>query len=185
MTLLAGPGQQATMERAFAVRVSPPVLGVENIGLAACRALLAPYGIEIEQLESQVLIPGSYWGDSEAGLIGSRVYCRADTPIHSLLHEACHFICMDGARRAVLERDAGGDFNEENAVCWLQIALAGHLDGMGADRMMADMDAWGYTFRLGSARAWVERDSDDTRSWLMEKGLLDTGGRLTWRPRID
>jgi hypothetical protein len=161
------------------------VLAVADVGLGACRDLLAPYGIEVVQIQSAELIPGSYWGESEAGLLGSRVYCRADTPIHSLLHEASHYICMDSARRAVLERDAGGDFDEENGVCWLQIALADHLDGMGADRMMADMDAWGYTFRLGSARAWIEQDSDDTRRWLQDKGLLDVRGSLTWRTRID
>lgn len=161
------------------------VLSVADVGLEACRTLLAPYGIEVVQTASAALIPGSYWGEREAGLIGSRVYCRADTPVHSLLHEACHFICMDNARRAALDRDAGGDFDEENAVCWLQIALAAHLDGMGADRMLADMDAWGYTFRLGSARAWLEQDSDDTLNWLKSKGLLDANGHLTWRPRID
>ena len=31
--------------------------------------------------------PGSYWGDSEAGLRGNALYVRADTPLHSLLHE--------------------------------------------------------------------------------------------------
>ncbi len=173
------------MELASGGGTSPSVLAVADIGLGACRDLLSPYGIEVVQVESAALIPGSYWGESEAGLIGYRVYCRADTPVHSLLHEACHYMCMDTHRRAVLDRDAGGDFDEENAVCWLQIALAGHLKGMGAARMMADMDAWGYTFRLGSARAWVEQDSADTRSWLKERGLLDAGGGLTWSPRSD
>ncbi|MEQ1579646.1 MAG: hypothetical protein ABL964_03555 [Steroidobacteraceae bacterium] len=180
-----GSARVSTAESASGVGSPPSVVVVADVGLGVCSDLLAPYGIEVVQIESAVRIPGSYWGESEAGLIGSRVYCRADTPVHSLLHEACHFICMDSARRAVLERDAGGDFDEENAVCWLQIALAAHLGGMGADRMMADMDAWGYTFRLGSARAWVERDSADTRKWLEAKGLIDAGGRLTWRPRID
>ena len=41
---------------------------------------------------------------------------------------------------------------------------------------MADMDRWGYTFRLGSARAWFERDAEDARAWLMAQGLLDEGG---------
>lgn len=175
----------STAESPPAVGSPPSVLAVADVGLRACCDLLSPYGIEVVQIESALAIPGSYWGESEAGLIGARVYCRVDTPVHSLLHEACHFICMDSARRVVLERDAGGDFDEENAVCWLQIALAGYLDGMGADRMMADMDAWGYTFRLGSARAWVEQDSADTRGWLEARGLLDAGGGLTWRPRID
>ncbi len=167
------------------VVLSTSVVTVADVGPVACRALLTPFGIEVVVLESSVPIPGSYWGESEAGLIGSRVYCRSDTPVHSLLHEACHFICMDKRRRAVLERDAGGDFGEENAVCWLQIALADHLQGMGAARMMVDMDAWGYTFRLGSAQAWIEQDSDDARTWLQVKGLLDASRGITWRPRND
>lgn len=160
------------------------VLTVSEVGLAACRDLLARFGIEVVMVGPAEPIPGSYWGDDEAGLVGSRVYCRAGTPVHSLLHESCHFICMDARRRAVLDRDAGGDFDEENAVCWLQIALADPL-GIGAGRMMSDMDAWGYTFRLGSASAWVEHDSDDTRAWLQEKRLIDAAGRVTWRLRTD
>ena len=31
---------------------------------------------------------------------------------------------------------------------------------------MADMDAWGYTFRLGSAHAWFEHDAEDAREFL-------------------
>jgi hypothetical protein len=41
---------------------------------------------------------------------------------------------------------------------------------------MADMDAWGYTFRLGSARAWFEHDAENARTWLIERGLLNQGG---------
>jgi hypothetical protein len=37
---------------------------------------------------------------------------------------------------------------------------------------MQDMDAWGYTFRLGSARAWFEEDAEDARTWLQQRGLL-------------
>jgi len=32
--------------------------------------------------------------------------------------------------------------------------------------LFADMDAWGYHFRLGSTRAWFEGDSDDAHDWL-------------------
>jgi hypothetical protein len=34
------------------------------------------------------------------------------------------------------------------------------------------MDAWGYTFRLGSAARWYAEDADDARQWLLERGLL-------------
>ena len=48
---------------------------------------------------------------------------------------------------------------------------------------MADMDAWGYSFRLGSTRAWFERDAEDARAWLVEHGLLIAEGEPTWRSR--
>ena len=128
-------------------------------------------------------IPGSHWGEPEAGLIGDRLYLRPDTPVHSALHEACHYVCMDPARRAGLDTDAGGDYDEENAVCYLQILLAGELEGFGRRRMLADMDAWGYTFRLGSARAWFEQDADDARAWLLRHGLVDASDRPTYRLR--
>ena len=50
--------------------------------------------------------------------------------------------------------NAGGDDLEESAVCFLQVILADFLDGVGRDRLMRDMDAWGYSFRLGSTAAW-------------------------------
>ena len=52
---------------------------------------------------------------------------RDDTPVHSALHEACHYICMDKQRRNDLDTDAGGGYEEENGVCYLQILLADHL----------------------------------------------------------
>jgi hypothetical protein len=79
---------------------------------------------------------------------------------------------MDDARRARLDTDAGGDYDEENAVCCLQILLADLVPGVGRERLMADMDAWGYTFRLGSARAWFEHEADDARAWLAARGLI-------------
>ena len=97
---------------------------------------------------------------------------RPDTPLHSALHEACHWLCMDAGRRRGLHTDAGGDDIEECAVCYLQILLADRLPGVGRARLMQDMDAWGYSFRLGSAAAWFESDADDARAWLQERGLL-------------
>jgi hypothetical protein len=134
--------------------------------------LLRRYGLEPCRVEPCAPIPGSYWGDSEAGLIGCKLYYRDDTPLHSVLHEACHYICMDEERRARLHTDAGGDYAEENAVCYLQIVLARELPGVGAEKMCSDMDAWGYTFRLGSAAAWFEHDAADAREWLLARGLL-------------
>jgi hypothetical protein len=45
------------------------------------------------------------------------------------------------------------------------------------------MDAWGYSFRLGSARAWFEEDADEARGWLQRHGLTDGAGRPTWSVR--
>ena len=149
----------------------------------ALATLLARYGLDIVEVPAGTEIPGSYWGESEAGLIGARLYLRPDTPLHSALHEACHFICMDDARRATLERDAGGDYDEENAVCYLQILLADELPGVGREQMCRDMDDWGYTFRLGSAQAWFENDAEDAREWLERRGLLRVGGSAQERNR--
>jgi hypothetical protein len=148
------------------------VLRLADVDAQAVRTLLAGYGLELVEVRDGETIPGSYWGESEAGLLGTRVYVRTDTPVHSVLHEACHAICMDDERRAALATDAGGDYDEENGVCYLQILLADRLPGVGRERLMADMDAWGYTFRLGSARAWFEQDAADARDWLRARGRL-------------
>ena len=94
---------------------------------AALAALLARFGLSIRRSPEQAPIPGSFWGDEEAGLLGDCLVLRSDTPLHSILHEACHYICMDASRRSGLDTDAGGDYDEENAVCYLQILLAGLL----------------------------------------------------------
>jgi hypothetical protein len=148
------------------------VLRLVDIDAAALVALLGAHGLTVEWLAADAPIPGSYWGDSEAGLAGDRLYVRPDTPLHSALHEACHWLCMDAARRVGLHTDAGGDDLEECAVCYLQILLADRLPGVGRARLMRDMDAWGYSFRLGSAAAWFAHDADDARAWLAARGLL-------------
>jgi len=139
-------------------------------------ALLRRYGIELVVCGERESLPGSYWGESEAGLRASRLYVRPDTPLHSLLHELSHFICMAAERREGLDRDAGGDDAEECAVCYLQILLADEVP-IGRERMLRDMDSWGYTFRLGSARAWFEHDAADARAWLAREGLTDQADR--------
>jgi len=152
---------------------------IESPDMDVLLELLAGYGLKVQVVALDSAIPGSYWGESEAGLIGSVLYVRPDTPAHSLLHEACHYICMDDARRARLHTDAGGDFSEEDAVCYLQILLADRIATLGRERMWRDMDTWGYTFRLGSARAWFEHDAQDAREWLIEHGVIDASGELT------
>ncbi len=145
--------------------------------------LLKPYGLEIETVPEGKDIPGSFFGEREAGLIGNKLLLRYDTPIHSALHESCHYICMDPQRRANIHTDAEGDYDEENGVCYLQILLADYLPEVGRDRMMLDMDRWGYTFRLGSAKAWFENDADDAQQWLINHQIINAKQQPTWRYR--
>lgn len=163
--------------------MSQGVLLCRDVDLTALRALLAQYGLSVVTVPDEVAIPGSFWGDSEAGLVGMSVYARADTPLHSVLHETCHCICMDKNRRGALHTDAGGDTDEENAVCYLQILLADFLPGVGRARLFADMDAWGYSFRLGSAQRWFEEDAQDARRWLARADLIDADAVPTFRLR--
>lgn len=147
-----------------------------DVAEAAVAALLARHALVLAPVEAGAPIPGSYWGEPEAGLIGTTVYARADTPLHSVLHEACHLIVKPASERARVHTDASDSVAEEDASCYLQILLADELPGVGRERLMADMDAWGYSFRLGSARAWFERDAGEARAWLAERALLPGAG---------
>lgn len=157
---------------------SPQVLRLAELGQQAVNDCLGKFGMSLVPIAPDQAIPGSFWGDEEAGLIENDIYARPDTPLHSILHEACHWLCMDEERRHALHTNAGGDYEEENAVCYLQILLADHIPDFGRDRCMADMDAWGYSFRLGSARAWFEQDADDAQAWLVRRGILGDSGEI-------
>jgi len=155
------------------------MLLLSTVDRRALIRLLAAYGLDLRLVGAAEPIPGSYWGESEAGLSGSALFARLDTPLHSILHEAAHYICMTPERRAGLHRDAGGDDAEEGAVCYLQILLADGLAGIAREQIHDDMDRWGYSFRLGTARAWFEQDAADARSWLLERGVIDACSRPT------
>lgn len=173
MITLGGLGEDANRRRHSAEVSCPSRLG----------SALARFGLELSPVAPTSDIPGSFWGAPEAGLVGNRLYVRADTPLHSALHETCHFICMTEDRRRALHTDAGGDDAEENAVCYLQLCIAEQLPAVGARRLCADMDAWGYSFRLGSAWAWFEQDAEDARRSLLDWGLITADGTPTWRCR--
>lgn len=150
----------------------PAVLCLRDIDWQAAAALLQRHGLALHRVADGEAIPGSYWGEPEAGIIGCNVYARGDTPVHSLLHEACHLIVLPPEKRASVHTDATDSVPEEDATCYLQIVLAGQLPGVGSARLMADMDAWGYTYRLGSTQAWFEQDAENAREWLLQRDLL-------------
>lgn len=155
-----------------------PLLLCESLAPGALEALLGRFGLQVAWCAPGAAIPGTYWGEPEAGLVGDTLYVRGDTPVHSALHEGGHFICMDAARRAALHTAAGGTLLEECGVCYLQMLLGDELSGVGRARIQADMDAWGYTFRLGSAGAWFASDAEDALAFLQARGLVDEAGRL-------
>ncbi|WP_367345363.1 hypothetical protein [Stenotrophomonas bentonitica] len=150
----------------------PQVTRVGDIDFNDAVALLDRHALRLHRVADGAPIPGSYWGEPEAGIIASDVYVRNDTPVHSMLHEACHLIVLPPERRALVHTDATDSVPEEDATCYLQIVLAGQLPGVGSARLMSDMDAWGYTYRLGSTQAWFEQDAEDAKAWLIERGLL-------------
>ncbi|MCH7980961.1 MAG: hypothetical protein IID59_05600 [Proteobacteria bacterium] len=88
-----------------------------------------------------------------------------------------------GASEAGLDRDAGGDDPEEAAVCYLQILLAEHVDDLGRERVMQDMDSWGYSFRLGSTRQWLEEDAEDSHNWLIKHEIITQHDDITFHLR--
>ena len=126
----------------------PDVLRVRDLPPGAADALLASHGLQLHFVDDAAPIPGSFWGEPEAGVI-----------------------VLPAERRAQVHTDATDSVIEEDATCCLQIILADDLPGVGRHRLMGDMDAWGYTYRLGSTRAWFEQDADDARAFLKERGL--------------
>ena len=159
------------------------MLRIADLDPVDLRTFLDRYGLVAERVADGEPITASFWGEPEAGIVGGCVFVRGDTPVHSMLHEACHVICMTPARRRKLQCNAGGDELEEAAVCYLQIVLSDYLPGVGRERLMRDMDAWGYSFRLGSAARWFREDAGDAVAWLRAERLLDANGMPRFRLR--
>lgn len=157
----------------IATDVSANVLCVSDVEPAAISDLANRFGLTAERVVDGAGIPGSFWGEPEAGIKGLSVFVRSDTPIHSMLHELSHIVCVSANRRKHLDKDAGSDDLEESAVCYLQILLADLLPGVGRSRLMQDMDGWGYSFRLGDTATWFSGDASDARQWLVRHKLID------------
>lgn len=156
---------------------------VNNTSSADLTALLAHYQLQLIQVADDEDIPHSFWGTPEAGRLGSTLYIRTDTPIHSLLHEACHYICMPQTQRRQSHIDAKGSTLEENACCYLQIILADYIPQLNRHILMYDMDCWGYSFRLGSTARWFFADSEETRQWLITQKILTSANTPSWNLR--
>jgi len=159
------------------------ILTCADIKHEQLQLLLGKYALVIHQVEDNQKIPGSWFGDPEAGIIENNLYIRNDTPVHSALHESCHYICMSPDRRSKLHTNAGGDYDEENGVCYLSILLSDFIEGFGRERMFSDMDEWGYTFRLGSSKAWFKDDAEDAIMWLQKHNLITTDIEPVWSYR--
>ena len=159
------------------------VLLCEEIQTNHLDDLLFRFDLTVKRLSNDEDIPGSFWKPPEAGLIGNTLYIRNDTPVHSALHEACHYICMDDKRRFELDTNAGGDYEEEDGVCYLQILLADFIPELKQKRMFSDMDEWGYSFRLGSSKAWFQEDAEDAEQWLMKYQIITKENKPTWKCR--
>lgn len=155
----------------------------ENLNPDSIKELLSHYGMQINCSKPGVDIPHSFWGTPEAGRKKNRLYIRGDTPIHSILHESCHYVCMPSMQHALEQIDAKGTAMEENATCYLQILLADHIHGYSRSQLMEDMDAWGYNFRLGSAHAWFTQDAEDVCEWLQKHQIISANNEITWTIR--
>ena len=159
------------------------MIRLKNIQQARMRLLFGRYRLHLEVISIHKDIPFSFWGEPEAGRYLATLYAREDTPIHSLLHEACHYICMPPKHRNSTKTDAGGSALEENACCFLQILLSDYIPGYNQHMHLHDMDTWGYNFRLGSSTRWFYADSDDAREWLIEHAIIDQFNLPTWQLR--
>lgn len=93
------------------------VLRFSDVDSHELTELIACYQIELCLTPKDLPAPGSFCGGEEAGLVGKPLYLRTDTPIHSVLHQVCHYICMDSKRRLSLNADAGSD---DDAQQWLR-----------------------------------------------------------------
>jgi len=144
-------------------------------------------GMQLKLVADAQKIPGSFWGEPEAGLINDHLYVRSDTPFHSVLHESCHYICMTSQRRKHLHTNAigktKGDYSEEDAVCYLQLLIADGFSFYSQNELMQDMDTWGYNFRLGSAKEWFERDALDAYHWLLSYQLINQQKQFLYQLR--
>ena len=156
---------------------------LQDIGFDSLLVLLDRYCLKLTLVEPSEDIPYSFWGTPEAGRLKSTLFARADTPIHSILHETAHYICMPASQRSANSIDAKGSAVEESACCFLQILLTDYIENVNRVVLMNNMDSWGYSFRLGSTARWFYADSDDAKTWLAQNQLITNLCLPSWRLR--
>ena len=59
--------------------------------------------------------------------------------------------------------------------CWSDF-----IPEMKQHLMLSDMDEWGYSFRLGSAKNWFEKDAEDALAWLQRKNIINHKQEITF-----
>jgi len=122
-------------------------------------------------------------GEREAGLIGAKIFARLDTPLHSVLHESAHFICMTPERRAGLDTDAAETTRKRPrcAICkwfwrtrcrgWAESAYAAiWMNGL-------HLQAWARRGVVYGGRRGMRA------AGLVRHGLLDLQGAVTYACR--
>ena len=85
------------------------MLLISDLSLNSIAALLGKFKLSVDLMPDDATINGSYWGEPEAGIVGNRVLVRRDTPVHSLLHETCHIVCMTPERRQRFKGDGNAE----------------------------------------------------------------------------
>ncbi|MDB6163306.1 MAG: hypothetical protein JWL98_738, partial [Xanthomonadaceae bacterium] len=65
--------------KSVAPTINGDVLLLRDIAIADVTALLARYDLQLQVVPDGGPIPGSYWGEPEAGIISNVVHARADT----------------------------------------------------------------------------------------------------------
>ena len=129
----------------------PQVLRLGEFDFNQLSALLARFDLKLDICTDGESIPGSYWGDDEAGLRANHLYARSDTPVHSILHEACHYICVSAARRQNLDTNAGSDNAEETQFVTCRSCSPDNSSAWAASACLSTWIAGATVF--GSARA--------------------------------
>lgn len=156
---------------------------LQEFKIKEIQPIFSQYGMQLNALRDKAEIPFSFWGAPEAGRQKNQLYIRNDTPMHSLLHESCHYVCMPQTGRISDSPDAAGSTAEENATCYLQILISDHIARFSRTQQMQDMDNWGYSFRLGSASAWFHQDAEDAKKWLAFHEIIDAHDQISWKLR--